>query len=408
MERYSTSSPPLGDCVEHVVTKRKGNFDYLKRIHQGKGLWLNTFQLSKSATVGFYGPQKLQKRAHRCLILGMSVAGLLNLPSGAHIVQASAQLMEEFEHFIGHPSGTAKALVSLNFYRSVLAFEPNETAKPAIQKVNKQVCYQYLQLPTICLKGALDYCEVVMSLCDCLTILYSKFLDESCASAAWQQIVLKIDKKIKTFFVGPLCQDLTATARPLIERQVNGLLDSSTSDSREGERLGGRSSSSVPAGAWTIPQLSPRVSTSALDVLSPTSAFSSEAPLAPPPEIVFTQTNSAPPSSDQRFDLMNDVVGKATILPLSTTNVDLDVSADTTVKGGTSVTHTSDAMQLDAAVPLSPTVRVDQSDDDPFASVPFSNVLLEDNDPFASPLSGHPRSGAPSSPMGFSNMDPDI
>lgn len=337
MERPERPAPPLSEFVEHVVTKRKANLEYLKRILQGKSLWLNTIQLSKEDIVSFYGPEKLQKRAHRYMILGLSVAALLGLPSGAHIVQAISQLMEEFEHFIGHPPSVAKVLLGANngFKLKPAEFEPNEAFKPAIQKVNKQLWYQYLQTPSICARGHLDFIEVVLSLCDCLSILYSKFLDESCSTPAWQSMVLKIDKRIKAFFFAPLCKDFNAAVRPLMERQINGLLDPilpiphSTLDPRMAETPAPRTSASNSEGSRSA-------ETVLLDSTNPNDANSNVA--------------------------QND-------------NVDMTVA------------NSANDLSREAAL-LLPTDPLEE--EDPFASIPCADGVLSDSDPFASPISTAP------------------
>lgn len=53
---------------------------------------------------------------------------------------------------------------------------------------------------------SLDYCEVVHSLCDVCSLVYSKFLDESCTPSTIHEAILKIDRKIKTLVVGKITQ----------------------------------------------------------------------------------------------------------------------------------------------------------------------------------------------------------
>jgi len=45
--------------------------------------------------------------------------------------------------------------------------------------------------------STLDYCEVVYSLCEVLILVYSKFLDPSCALPMYVDAILKVDAKIK-------------------------------------------------------------------------------------------------------------------------------------------------------------------------------------------------------------------
>lgn len=53
--------------------------------------------------------------------------------------------------------------------------------------------YEHLQAHPLPIKGALDYFEVFFSLCDILSLAYSKFLDHSCQSSpAVLEAILKV------------------------------------------------------------------------------------------------------------------------------------------------------------------------------------------------------------------------
>lgn len=76
----------------------------------------------------------------------------------------------------------------------------------------------------MCFVG-LDYCEVVHSLCDVCSLVYSKFLDDSCQPSTIHEAILKIDRKIKSLIIGKITQDVTNIANPLLKQELKGLLN---------------------------------------------------------------------------------------------------------------------------------------------------------------------------------------
>lgn len=236
----------LSEQVEYVVTKRQQNWDYLKRTHQGKVHWLNVVKLSKKNILEFFPPEKLQKRVRRWFILGLSLGRLLELNDGATLVRALCQLLEEYEHHISHEkekserprsntahflySGSAngsshvQAVVAVAAAAAAAAEQHNEPIKPQLHKVGKNVVYEYLQMPFATVDG-LDYCEVVHSLCDVLSLVYSKFLDDSCTPAHIHEAILKVDRKLKQLVIAKITQDLTTIATPLLKIELKKLLN---------------------------------------------------------------------------------------------------------------------------------------------------------------------------------------
>jgi len=241
----------MTETIEYVVTKRQSNFDYIKRVHQGKVHWLNVIQIDKSSILKYYSPIKLHKRVERWFLLGLSAGKLLDFPNGSLVVRALAQLLEEYEHytnstgslFAAKEKETKSKLSHVNMYlsptahtaphtssvlsRFILANINNSTepVKPQLSKIGKQVVYEFLQTPHISSAGSLDYCEVVYSLCDVLSLVYSKFLDQSCAVAVIHEAILKIDRKIMQMVISKISGDLTAIATPLLKLELKSLLN---------------------------------------------------------------------------------------------------------------------------------------------------------------------------------------
>jgi hypothetical protein len=223
-------------------------------------------------------------RSRRWLVLGLSAGRLLEYSSGSDIVRGLLQMFEEYEHWLGHEKEREKlnanrALVSVLPHLGVgiggfvnlaaaggissalintAAIAPSNASllysppiqhsgiqsasdasadgaaessapiKASLQKVGKQVVYSVLTTPTFAAANSsvLDYNELVYSLCDVFSLVYSKFLDDSVLAAAspLHDAAIKVDKKIKSMIIAKLAADLTAVATPLLKLEMKGML----------------------------------------------------------------------------------------------------------------------------------------------------------------------------------------
>jgi len=307
--------------IEHIVMRRQQNWDYIKRAHQGKVHWLNVIKLSKASIVANFPQEKLQKRIRRWFLLGLSLGRLLELGDGPPLVRALAQLVEEYEHYIGakkdmmagagvvgsaaqlrgafgglggesgasaalaalasavgsgdlgmpgqgqgpqvllapflflgtaHSSATAQATAAAAAAAAAAHGPPSSSLggkgdasssdafKPTLHKnARGQVVYAYLQ--TCAGAGLfgdhLDYCELVQSLMDVLSLLYAKFLDPSCQPPAVHSALLRIDRKLRALVLSKLSQDLTQdVAQPLMKQELAGLLNHQFIDERTAQQ----------------------------------------------------------------------------------------------------------------------------------------------------------------------------
>jgi hypothetical protein len=141
----SSITTAMSESVEYVVQKRQTSFDYFKRVQSGKAYWLNVVRISPANLVKHYPKEKLDKRIHRWFVLGLSAGKLLELPTGAEVVRGLCQLLEEYEHHI-HKETTDKnkPTTSFNSFSGIPKAEQkraneNDSVKPTIQKVGKQV-----------------------------------------------------------------------------------------------------------------------------------------------------------------------------------------------------------------------------------------------------------------------------
>lgn len=145
-------------------------------MHEGGTYWLNSILFTE---------EDLQKYVKNCIpkariesyfLLGLSIAKILFLKPGVATIRAFSQLIEEWEY---HNSGTTMqsmkyvmAKTSPCVYPDVIPIEglSDLTRGPNIYKFNNSIVYEFLQTPTIAYE--LDYCEVVINLCDIFYKLY--------------------------------------------------------------------------------------------------------------------------------------------------------------------------------------------------------------------------------------------
>ena len=84
--------------LEHMVEKRKKNFQYIKDLHQGGTYFLNSVLVTKDDVQYVVNQKDVEHRARIFYYLGYSLSGLLDLTNGPNTVRAFSQLMEEWEY----------------------------------------------------------------------------------------------------------------------------------------------------------------------------------------------------------------------------------------------------------------------------------------------------------------------
>ncbi|KAL6080001.1 hypothetical protein QOT17_000384 [Balamuthia mandrillaris] len=235
--------------LEALLEKRLANFDYLKRVHQGSALWMNTLQLTKEDLARFYlhktqrkktltsltsnGPLSispsaassfsssssshaptntndtfLQKRSESWFYMGISLAPLITVDTAETFLHAFLTFWEEYEDWTEKggpdqeiPSGAAGT---------------NYSGKKTPRKRSKR---EYLTTPNI--PSTLDYLEIVYSLFDLLVHLYKKLLS-LCATLTTTQIktAFKIDARIKNHVLTTVSKELEKLALATLDEQM--------------------------------------------------------------------------------------------------------------------------------------------------------------------------------------------
>jgi hypothetical protein len=84
--------------LEHLVEKRKLNFQYIKDLHQGGTYFLNSVMVTREDVYRVVCQKDVEHRARMFYYLGLSLSALLDLTNGPATVRAFSQLMEEWEY----------------------------------------------------------------------------------------------------------------------------------------------------------------------------------------------------------------------------------------------------------------------------------------------------------------------
>lgn len=197
--RTSTSSGADGSLsVEAIVSRRLRNFDYVKRSLQGEVYWLNCIKITKDEIRKFFAETSKPKRAEDWFVLGISLGWLLQT---------------ELENF-------PKALMQLwAEWEFISSGEPKWSERIQKYKANDWFNEPLLQFATVPVQ--LDFCEVVLSLCDILVLIYKRFITIP-TSGERQDVVNKIDNKYKDV-LEKISSELNTLALRLVKKQLGSI-----------------------------------------------------------------------------------------------------------------------------------------------------------------------------------------
>ncbi|CAK4660877.1 unnamed protein product [Aphanomyces euteiches] len=101
--------------------------------------------------------------------------------------------------------------------------ELTEPYRSVIRKWNNKPVYQRLMTPNIAFP--LDYCHLVVSLCEMLTLLYGKLInDDACVvNPHVFHALLRLDDKLKKFLLDNVNKHLSSAASELIKSEFASL-----------------------------------------------------------------------------------------------------------------------------------------------------------------------------------------
>ena len=169
-------------------------------------------------------PDPASRRCEMFFYLGVSVGKLLERSDPVVISRGGCQLMEELEHYFSNAAvQSMKLLVAptgpLFPTCSMDIVEIHEPFRPLIKKWENRPVYECLYTP-VC-TFPLDYVQVTYSLCELLTMLYSKLCDESCvANVHVFETVLRLDRQLNSKIYDVLNRQLSAKASELCQQQL--------------------------------------------------------------------------------------------------------------------------------------------------------------------------------------------
>jgi hypothetical protein len=115
----SSSSASAVTALTTFINKRILAFDYLKRSIRGETYFLNICMLGPNDFADSYDTSGLSLMSRRFSLLLLSFGRVLSLDNSADALRACAQLMAEYEHYVGDTI-VPDAILSLNFRRGVI------------------------------------------------------------------------------------------------------------------------------------------------------------------------------------------------------------------------------------------------------------------------------------------------
>eukprot|EP00300_Choanocystis_sp_HF-7_P001454 c11173_g1_i1.p1 GENE.c11173_g1_i1~~c11173_g1_i1.p1 ORF type:complete len:255 (+),score=64.58 c11173_g1_i1:178-942(+) len=212
-----------------VISQRREEFEYLKRLHSGGVYWMNVIGITKDDLLrGLYDKDKPKTgKAANCMarvedwfFLGVTLAPLLELSDSSQFVRGLAQCIEEFEYAIANPA--SQSLKYLLRESSVqMMVDPTEPVRPKVRFNGSQPAFLYMAMFN--LPCSLDPFEVMFSLCDVLSEMYAKFEADDCALSVLYEAILKLDARIKKHVLSFLVRDLEALAASIVQTQLASL-----------------------------------------------------------------------------------------------------------------------------------------------------------------------------------------
>ncbi|KZT52464.1 hypothetical protein CALCODRAFT_487107 [Calocera cornea HHB12733] len=87
------------DLLRDMVAKRMKTFGFLKSVHEGKGHWLQSIQLSRQELDKEFDNVKMRKRTHRFHVLGLSLSSLWDISAPNDFLRALLTILDEFDRF---------------------------------------------------------------------------------------------------------------------------------------------------------------------------------------------------------------------------------------------------------------------------------------------------------------------
>ncbi|GAB5361499.1 hypothetical protein AAMO2058_000718300 [Amorphochlora amoebiformis] len=215
----------MADHLEQVILKRKADISYLRRVHEGNVHWMNIAKLTKEQICN-RNKDTLKLRCQRWFLLGLSIGRLLEQPNSTVLLQSMMQLIQEFDYYV-HYASKSRKFPTFKWYPPTTVSTPGQdkkgsvpstqTFKTQLHKVGRKVIFTEFLAFSASIE--LDYCEVVFSLCEVLSLVYNKLLAQIGVPYC-HEAILKFDTWIKTNVLIEMAKQLSLVANPIIDTCV--------------------------------------------------------------------------------------------------------------------------------------------------------------------------------------------
>ncbi|CAM1509447.1 Fc.00g031860.m01.CDS01 [Cosmosporella sp. VM-42] len=242
--------------ITELANKRISTLDYLRKAHEGRVYWFNTYLFDKPDLnrMPYFDPRKLGRKATNYLLLGLSLPTIVDLYSSTPLefLRSLNTLLSEFDSFQQLHSDTSTSLARArlpNMFRrqggksrrSTSAADmhplPDESAPvpaaggPAPPIMNFAASEtdllpgeEYTHLLTPSLPFDPDYFETFATLCDVLIDCYSRFLTlvpspREC-SAPVAELFQKADSRVRKIIVQGVVKEFEDHSRSHIKSEV--------------------------------------------------------------------------------------------------------------------------------------------------------------------------------------------
>uniref|UniRef100_A0A7S4DWA0 Uncharacterized protein n=1 Tax=Lotharella globosa TaxID=91324 RepID=A0A7S4DWA0_9EUKA len=226
----------MADHLERIIVKRKADLSYLRRVHEGRSHWLNVAKLKRRQVCEWRKPM-LRTRCERWFLLGLSIGRLLAQPNSGLLLRSMMQLIVEYEHFINYAQKSRK-FPPFKWYPSAATSvddgKSSRETRAQLHKVGRKVIFEHFLAYSVTIP--LDYCEIVFSLCEVLSLVYNKLLAQSAMTKSSHEAILKVDTWIKTHILVAMSKHLSDVSRQVLAYQFNKIannLQNTTIDSAE-------------------------------------------------------------------------------------------------------------------------------------------------------------------------------
>ena len=258
--------------LEFLVDKRCRSLDYLRTLHAGEALWMNSIYLTPTDLAMYFstataadgmmppGDSPSSSHAHvrqtstlrvgttctkdwleyHCrewLILGHSLGSLVQLSlSGVEFLDVITELLLELAvHTSTNAASRALASRALKKDRESRGLKHHV----GIQTITQLGGYTYLCIPQQVAQGSdmiPSYGVVVPPLCSILQFTYRKLCDyDICASESDFKKLLAVDRRLKDIFFGSISKELSKLAQIKLHQQRSWISDNLMAAFSQGE-----------------------------------------------------------------------------------------------------------------------------------------------------------------------------